>query len=91
MAPSSAEVLDRGMSCLIDGLGVIEAERFVSTLLRERFDYTEWHHERFDGMTLDELHDEAVAYTKANPPEVGRKLKRAWSHASKSSENPAPT
>lgn len=35
---SSAEILSRGMECLVKNLGIIEAETFVATLMRERFD-----------------------------------------------------
>ena len=42
MYTSTAEVLDNGMRCLVEGLGIIEAEQFVATLKRERFDYTKW-------------------------------------------------
>lgn len=68
MAPSTVEILDRGMRCLADNMGVLEAERFISALLRERFDYTEWHRGRFDDMDPEELHEAATAYIEANPP-----------------------
>ena len=31
-----------GMKVLLNNLGKVDAERFVSLLLREPFDYTEW-------------------------------------------------
>lgn len=34
-------LMSRGMRCLIDNLGIIEAERFVALLSRERGDYTD--------------------------------------------------
>ena len=40
MAPSTAEIMSKGMKCLMEQLGVVEAERFVATVIRERFDYT---------------------------------------------------
>ena len=64
---SDIEVLDRGISCLIDGLGTIDTERFVSLLVRERFDYTEWQRRRFDGVDEKELFEAAVAYNEARP------------------------
>jgi len=32
-----------GMEILLEKLGRVDAERFVSLLLREPFDYTQWH------------------------------------------------
>ena len=64
---SDIEVMDRGISCLIDGLGTIDTERFVSLLVRERFDYTEWQRRRFDGVDEKELFEAAVAYNEARP------------------------
>ena len=31
-----------GMSALLEKLGKVDAERFISLFLREPFDYTEW-------------------------------------------------
>ncbi|MDR1270784.1 MAG: hypothetical protein LBK82_14810 [Planctomycetaceae bacterium] len=36
------------MECLIDNFGIIETEIFLSSLLREPFDYTEWQRDYFD-------------------------------------------
>lgn len=35
MAPSTVEIMNRGMKCLMDQLGVIDAKRFVATVIRE--------------------------------------------------------
>lgn len=64
---SDIEVMDRGISCLINGLGTIDTERFVSLLVRERFDYTEWQRRRFDDVGEKELFEAAVAYNEARP------------------------
>ena len=42
MTESSISIIDRGMRCLSENLGAAETEEFIATLLRERFDYTEW-------------------------------------------------
>ena len=54
-------LMKTGMKALIEQLGNIEAERFVSILLREPFDYTEWRKDNLCiGMTLDEISKEAM-------------------------------
>ena len=64
---NSAVLLDKGMRCLTSELGLVEAERFISLLLREPFDYTEWRKDNlFVGMSLDEIIDEADKYCKEN-------------------------
>ena len=53
-------LLKTGMQVLIEKLGTVEAERFVSLLLREPFDYTKWRAENlFVGMTVEEINTEA--------------------------------
>ena len=45
---SDMEIMDRGISCLLEKLGVIETERFIAVINRERFDYTKWQRRKFD-------------------------------------------
>ena len=65
--PSTAEILDTGISLLIEKMGVIETERFISTLMRERADYTKWRQRYFAQVDSDDFHQAAVAYGKENP------------------------
>ena len=54
-----------GMKVLIEQLGNINAERFVSILLREPFDYTEWRKNNLCvGMTVSEISKEAMEIYK---------------------------
>ncbi len=48
-------------------LGVVETERFIAVINRERFDYTKWQRERFDNMSFDEFNSVAAVYSKENP------------------------
>lgn len=64
---STAELMDIGINCLIEKLGTIEAERFISILLRERSDYTRWRRRYFADVSSEMFHEAAVAYGKANP------------------------
>jgi hypothetical protein len=50
-----------GMETLIERLGNVEAERFISIILREPFDYTEWRRENlFAGMSIEDISREAM-------------------------------
>ncbi|MDR2145677.1 MAG: hypothetical protein LBE91_04365 [Tannerella sp.] len=64
---NSAVLLDRGLQCLSNELGIVDAERFVALILREPFDYTEWRKDNlFAGMGIDEIIDEADKYCQEN-------------------------
>lgn len=64
---STIELMDRGMKCLVESLGIVEAERFIAVINREKFDYTKWRKSQFDSMSLEEIGENAVAYAKQNP------------------------
>lgn len=67
MAMTRSEIMRKGMDCLTREMGIIQAEEFISLIIRERSDYTEWQRVYFDGMTLEELDQEAVRYEEAHP------------------------
>jgi hypothetical protein len=46
---------DEGMKVLINSLGPVEAERFISLIIREPFDYTEWQRDLFNDLSVKEL------------------------------------
>ena len=64
---SNMEIIDQGMKCLLEKLGALGTEQFISVILREKFDYTKWQQQRFDDMSSDEFQRAAVAYAKENP------------------------
>ena len=39
---TDSEIRKRGMDALIKHLGEVEAERFITLIIREPFDYTQW-------------------------------------------------
>ena len=36
------EILNKGMNCLTEELGIVEAQRFISIIKREQIDYAKW-------------------------------------------------
>ena len=64
---STAEIMDLGIQCLIERLGTIETEHFISTIIREKADYTKWRRQYFDDVSSDDFHEAAVAYARENP------------------------
>ena len=64
----TAVIMSRGMNCLLEKLGVLETEIFISHLLREPFDYTKWRRDNlYDNMSLHELNQKAAQYAKDHP------------------------
>ena len=64
---NTAVIKKEGMDCLIKTLGVLETEVFISSLLREPFDYTEWQREYFADWTLDDFLHKAQKHEQENP------------------------
>ncbi len=67
MSNSTVDIIDRGMSYLIEKLGVIETEQFISVIMREKFDYTKWQRKKFDNVSSDDFNQAAIAYAKEHP------------------------
>ncbi len=64
---TDAAILSKGMDCLIQNLGDVDAERFIMQIIREPFDYTKWQKGLFEGMSLDDIGNKAVEYCEENP------------------------
>ena len=63
---NSRVLLNKGMECLIENLGLVEAERFIALINSEPFDYTEWRKDNlFKGMTVEELSHAAMEHRRA--------------------------
>jgi hypothetical protein len=54
---TDAEVRADGMSALVGALGQVEAEQFVASVSRERFDYTEWRRTHLPQLTVTQLNE----------------------------------
>ena len=67
MTSSTVEIMNKGMKCLTEHMGIIEAERFISLIIQEKFDYTKWQRDFFDGKSPEEISKEASVYEKAHP------------------------
>ncbi len=67
MSPNTVEIMNRGMECLLERMGVVEAEKFISIIIREKFDYTKWQQEHFDRMTPEQIDAEARQYVSDHP------------------------
>lgn len=53
-----------GMDALIATLGAVDAERFITLVKRDTFDYTEWQRESWSDKSIEEIHAAATEYEK---------------------------
>lgn len=63
---ADAIIRQEGMNVLIERLGKVDAERFISLIIREPFDYTKWQENLFQDFTVRELSEKAMGYVMNN-------------------------
>ena len=61
---NEAVLRSEGIEILIKGLGLVDAERFVASMLREPFDYTKWQRNLWNGETIEQIHAKAAEYER---------------------------
>ena len=64
---TDTEVRLRGLRALVETLGPVDAERFITLILREPFDYTQWQRHLWADKSVDELSQAAMAMRSASP------------------------
>jgi len=52
----------KGLDILSEALGLVDTERFISLILREPFDYTEWQQNMYKDVSLEEFHDKVKKF-----------------------------
>ncbi|GHV91412.1 hypothetical protein AGMMS50268_19150 [Spirochaetia bacterium] len=60
-------IMKDGIECLLKKMGALETEIFISNLLKESFDYTEWQREYFKDISMDEFLEKAAQYDRDHP------------------------
>lgn len=60
MVKSDSVLKLEGINLLIEKLGEVDAERFISLIIKEPFDYTEWQKSLFKNLDVRELSDIAM-------------------------------
>ena len=58
------------MNLLVEGLGTIEAERFIYLIKRENFDYTAWQRDLWKDQSIDEVYK--LAADRENARQAGQ-------------------
>jgi hypothetical protein len=57
---TDTEIKIKGIEALIDKLGEVHAERFISLIMREPFDYTKWQRNLWPDKSIEEISQAAM-------------------------------
>ncbi len=62
---SDAVIKQKGFDVLKEKLGIVEMERFIMLINREKFDYTQWRKDLFKDMDISELANKADEFSQS--------------------------
>ena len=65
---TDTEVKVKGVEALISALGEVNAEKFISLIMREPFDYTEWQRTLWQDKSVEEISKMAVKRRNSTIP-----------------------
>ncbi len=57
---TDVEIKHDGYQAIFEKLDIVEAEKFITLLRRDKFDYTKWREHLFESMSLEELSIQAM-------------------------------
>jgi hypothetical protein len=60
------EIKKKGLRVLIENLGDVNAEKFISLIIKEPFDYTEWQGTLWNRQSVESVSDKAMQYRNQN-------------------------
>jgi len=61
---TDTEIRTEGFRALSATLGEVEAERFITIILREPFDYTKWQRQLWSDKSVEELSRQAMTHRR---------------------------
>ncbi|MDR2761819.1 MAG: hypothetical protein LBB88_04385 [Planctomycetaceae bacterium] len=65
---SETALREEAMNILIKHLGALNTERFINSILKDQFDYTEWQRNLWNDKTIEEIHQEATVFCNEKHP-----------------------
>lgn len=58
------QIKKKGLKALIDKLGDVGAEKFISMIIKEPFDYTQWQRLLWTEQSVDQVSEKAMQHRK---------------------------
>ena len=68
---TDTEIRVKGIMALSASLGAVEAERFITLILRETFDYTRWQRTLFEDQGVDAISEAATRHRNQQAEQIG--------------------
>lgn len=63
---TDTEIKRKGFKILVEKLGDVDAEKFISLINKEPFDYTQWQSTLWNDQTIDQVSEKAMNYRTKN-------------------------
>ncbi|MBA4408518.1 MAG: hypothetical protein C0397_03735 [Odoribacter sp.] len=63
---TDTEIKRKGFKILVEKLGDVDAEKFISLINKEPFDYTQWQNTLWSDQTIDQVSEKAMDYRTKN-------------------------
>ena len=63
---TDTEIRVKGIKALAHALGNVQAERFITLIIREPFDYTKWQRDLWADKSVEEISHDAMRYRKTS-------------------------
>ena len=63
---TDSEIKKKGFKVLIEKLGDVDAEKFISLINKEPFDYTQWQSTLWSDQTIEQVSEKAMNYRTKN-------------------------
>jgi hypothetical protein len=63
---TDTEIKRKGVRILIEKLGAVDAEKFISLINKEPFDYTQWQSTLWSDQTIEQVSEKARLYRTNN-------------------------
>jgi hypothetical protein len=61
---TDTEIKKKGFKILVEKLGDVDAEKFISLINKEPFDYTQWQSSLWSDQTIEQVSEQAMNYRK---------------------------
>ena len=61
---TDTEIRKKGFKVLVENLGDVDAEKFISLLSKEPFDYTQWQSSLWSDQATEIISDKAMDYRR---------------------------
>jgi len=61
---SDYEICDEGLKVLFAAMDILEAEKFISLIKQDTFDYTQWRKNLWENQTVEEICRQGDAFSK---------------------------